>query len=564
MSACPPGLWMMIAGVLAVALPRGPRRLLLWTAPVLELAHIWILDPGTASALAVAGMHLEPLRVDALSRVFGTIFSIAALLSLIYGSYHDDRVEECSGTVYAGAAIAATFAGDLLTLFIWWEMTAVSSVLLVWRGGTPQAFAAGKRYLLIHVTSGVLLLWGAVEYWHLTGTLAFDHMQLQMGRAAWLIFLAFGIKACFPLLHNWLQDAYPRSTPAGSVWLSAFSTKLAVYALARGFAGTDLLIPIGATMTAFPIFFAVIENDLRKVLSYSLNNQLGFMLVGIGIGTELSLNGTAAHAFSHILYKGLLFMSMGAVLHRTGTVEASRLGGLYKSMPLTAMFCIVGSLSIAGFPLFSGFISKSMVIDAASNAGLLIPWMVLVFASAGVMDHSGIKVPFFAFFAHDQGHRVDEAPRPMLIAMGITAFLCLAIGVWPQALYAILPYPVEFHPYHLAHVIKQLELLTFSAIAFGWLYRRGHYPPEIPGVNLDFDWLYRVAIPGMLRPIRTDVAAAHRWIETRLRAASRTVWTSLANTFSPQAPFGGVISLEQGLIWICLTVAGVLLLAYSG
>ena len=283
------------------------------------------------------------------------------------------------------------------------------------------------RYLMIQIGSGVILLTGVLIHFHQTGSLEFGHLGLT-SVATWLIFIAFGIKCAFPLLHNWLQDAYPEATVTGTVILSAFTTKLAVYALACGYAGTEILIWIGATMTAFPIFFAVIENDLRKVLSYSLNNQLGFMVVGVGIGTEMALNGTAAHAFSHILYKALLFMAMGAVLYRVKTIKASELGGLYKSMPWTTVFCIIGSLSISAFPLFSGFISKSMIITAVAVEHHTIVWLVLCLASAGVMDHSGIKIPFFAFFAHDSGKRCEEAPKHMLWAMGIAAFLCIAIG----------------------------------------------------------------------------------------------------------------------------------------
>jgi multicomponent Na+:H+ antiporter subunit D len=251
-------------------------------------------------------------------------------------------------------------------------------------------------------------------------------------------------------------------------------------------------------MTAFPIFYAVIENDLRKVLAYSLNNQLGFMVVGVGIGTELALNGTAAHAFSHILYKALLFMSMGAVLYRTGTIKGSELGGLYKTMPFTTGFCIIGAASISAFPLFSGFISKSLIITATAHEGHWIVWAILLFASAGVFHHSGIKIPYFAFFAHDSGKRPEEAPTNMLIAMGFAAFLCVAIGVFPEYLYSILPYKVDFTPYTTTHVVTQLQLLFFSALAFGWLTRTGLYPPELKSTNLDFDWTYRRLIPNII------------------------------------------------------------------
>jgi multicomponent Na+:H+ antiporter subunit D len=365
------------------------------------------------------------------------------------------------------------------------------------------------RYLVIQILSGVLLFAGAILHWTKTGSIEFDRVGLE-GTAGLLIFLAFGIKCAFPLLHNWLQDAYPESTVTGTVFLSAFTTKLAVYALARGFPGTEPLIWIGAAMTAFPIFYAVIENDLRRVLAYSLNNQLGFMVVGIGIGSELALNGTVAHAFAHILYKALLFMSMGAVLFRVGTIKGTELGGLYKSMPLTAAFCIVGAASISAFPLFSGFVSKSLIQGAAQDNGLLAVWLVLLFASAGVFHHSGIKIPYFAFFGHDSGKRCREAPAPMLLAMGITALLCIAIGVYPAPLYAILPYAVDYVPYTAAHVITQLQLLMFSALAFAVLMRTGLYPPEQRSVNLDFDWTYRKAGPSVLDAVAEPGARGWR------------------------------------------------------
>jgi multicomponent Na+:H+ antiporter subunit D len=410
-----------------------------------------------------------------------------------------------------GSAVGAVFAGDLITLFVFWELTAISSVFLIWATGTQRSLRAGMRYLIVQIGSGVLLLAGAILIYNDTGSLAFNHIGID-SLGGKIIFLAFGIKCAFPLLHNWLQDSYPEATVTGTVILSAFTTKLAVYSLARGYAGTEVLILIGTIMAAFPIFYAVIENDLRRVLAYSLNNQLGFMVVGIGIGTELSINGTAAHAFSHILYKGLLFMSMGAVLYRTGTVKGSELGGLHKSMPWTTGFCIIGAASISAFPLFSGFISKSMILTALGHEGYWFPWAVLVFASAGVFHHSGIKIPYFAFFAHDSGLRPKEAPFNMLLAMGIAAFLCIGIGVYPGPLYAILPYLVDYVPYTTAHVITQLQLLMFSALAFTYLMLTGLYPPELKSTNLDFDWLYRRLLPKFIRTAGAKISIADQHI----------------------------------------------------
>jgi len=498
--------WLLIVGGLILPLfGYRLRCVLLLVVPV--IAGIWLLQMPRPLVVEteLLGYALTPLRLDGLSFVFALIFLIAAFLTGLFMLSNRSRLEPAATLVYAGAAVAAALAGDLLTLFLYWEATALASVLIILANG-PQTWRVSLRYLVVQVASGLLLLTGALLYYRSTGSLEFGHLGLD-APGGWLIFFAFGIKAAFPFLHNWLQDAYPAASPTGTVALSAFTTKLAIYALARGYAGTEILIPIGALMTAFPIFYAVIENDLRRVLAYSLNNQLGFMVVGIGIGTELALNGTAAHAFTHILYKALLFMSMGAVLYRAGTVKGSELGGLYKSMPWTMVFCVVGAASISAFPLFSGFISKSLILSSAGYQGLWFVWLVLVFASAGVFHHSGIKIPFFAFFAHDSGIRCKEAPWNMLLAMGITAALCIGIGVFPGPLYDILPYAVDYQPYTASHVLSQTQLLLFSALAFTVLMRTGIYPPELRSTNLDSDWLYRRVMPAAIDRIAVATTA---------------------------------------------------------
>jgi len=503
--------FILIFGALLIPVTSGVVRSAVTLAlPVLALIQLYTLGLGTWGQYEFLGLSIELTRVDALSRVFGTIFCIAAFIGMIFSLHVKDTIQPFVALIYMGSAIGAVFAGDLITLFVFWELTAISSVFLIWASRTERAYKAGMRYLIIQVSSGVILLGGIILYYQDTGSIAFEYLGLT-GMATGLILVAFGVKACFPLLHNWMQDAYPEATVTGTVILSAFTTKLAIYALARAYPGTDILIPIGGVMTVFPIFFAVLENDLRRVLAYSLNNQLGFMVIGIGIGTELALNGTAAHAFAHIMYKSLLFMSMGAVLYRTGTIKASELGGLYKSMPITTIFCIIGAMSIAAFPLTGGFVSKAMIQSAAGDGGMIVIWLVMLFASAGVMDHSGIKVPYFTFFAHDSGKRVKEAPLNMLIAMGMAAFVCIFIGVFPDALYVLLPYEPTYHPYTTSHVITSLQLLFFAILAFALLMRYKIYPPELRSTNLDFDWLYRVPLKHLALSIGRLILIVWTW-----------------------------------------------------
>ena len=493
MSSLPPFAPFFVAAALVLVLRGRLRAVVLVALPVLGALNLYHLPDGVLWQLSFLGNELEPMRVDRLSRLFGYLFHIGALLGIIYALHLRDRFELVGALVYAGSALGAVFAGDLITLFVFWELMAVSSVCLIWARRTERATGAGLRYLVIQVLSGVLLLGGAAAHLLETGTLAFTYIGLNgpNSYAGWLIFIAFGIKCAFPFLHNWLTDAYPEATPTGTVFLTAFTTKVAVYALARGFPGTELLVYIGAAMTCFPIFYAVIENDLRRVLAYSMINQIGFMVCGIGIGTELAINGAVAHAFNDVIFKGLLMMSMGAVLHMTGRINGSDLGGLYKSMPITTVLCIVGAASISAFPLFSGFVSKSMVMSAVLSESHHWVWLALLFASAGVFHHAGIKIPFFAFFAHDSGIRTTEPPVNMLVAMGLAACLCVLIGSYPRLLYDLLPFATDYTAYDTTHVLAQLQILFFSALAFAWLKLSGLYPPELPSVNIDVEWVYR-------------------------------------------------------------------------
>ena len=539
----------IIVGAVAVPLLRaGYRNWYMLTLPFAAFSVLLLTPDGEHGAMRLLGFELVTVRIDGWSRLFSYVFLLATALSIIYAWHLRDWVQQVAGLVYAGSAVGAVLAGDLLTLFFYWEGTALSSVLLIWASRTQASYRAGARYLVIQILSGLLLFAGAAVLYTQTGSIRFEHIGLE-GVAGWLIFVAFGIKCAFPLMHNWLQDAYPQATVTGTVFLSAFTTKLAVYALARGYAGTPELIWIGAVMTAFPIFYAVIENDLRRVLAYSLNNQLGFMVVGIGIGTELALNGTAAHAFCHILYKALLFMSMGAVLLRAGTVNGSELGGLYKSMPWTTGYCIVGAASISAFPLMSGFVSKSLIITAAAVEGHYWVWATLLFASAGVFHHSGIKIPYFAFFAHDSGIRCEEAPRNMLYAMAIAATFCIGIGVFPNALYAMLPFAVDYEPYTSAHVLTQLQLLVFSALAFSVLMWHRIYPPELRSVNLDTDYLYRRIGPALVRMVRGGIAGTWALLSRGAADAGRAMKNRSAAHLAPSGILERSWSTSAMVVW---------------
>lgn len=527
-SSFPPGLIMMIGALLIPFLPHIIRQIYMM-ALILLSAYALTLGFGIHSKIDVMDFEFIIFQSDTLTLPFAIIFHIAAILNVIYGAHEKHWNQHVAIMSYSGAAIAAVHAGDLFTLFIWWEATAFTSVFLILASKTQRSYKSAFRYILIQVGSGMFLLAGAILLMSETGSAEFKNFDIN-SLYGQLIFIAFGIKAAFPLLNGWLQDSYPEASEIGTVALSTFTTKLAIFCFAKSFAGTEILIIIGAIMTFYPIFFAVIENDLRRVLTYSLNNQLGFMIVAIGIGTELAINGAVAHAFAHILYKGLLFMGMGAVLYRVGTCKASELGGLFKFMPITAICTIIGAISISAFPLFSGFVAKSLIMSALGKEGLVFVYFMLLFASAGVLHHSGIKIPFFAFFAHESGIKTKEAPLNMIIAMIIASTLCILIGVFPSYFYEILPYQIQYQPYDFSHVVGQLQLLTFAAFAFICLWHFKIYPPELNSTVLNSDWIYRKMIPGVLLPLLILINNINKKIEQLIGFMFMHIRKFFANT----------------------------------
>ena len=550
-----PPFFIFVAGAALIFLL--PQRWQGWSSFIITIAallNFLSISQGVYWEVAILDYKLTLGRVDTLGYLFCLLFHIAAVIAALFAVHVRDPIQNISALLYAGGAVGATLAGDLISLFIFWEIMAVASSFLIWARRSPQSNAAGLRYLIVQVLSGVLLLSGTIVFYWETGSTSFNSIGLNSFGGK-LIFLAFGIKCAFPLLHGWLVDSYPQSTPTGTVFMSAFTTKLAVYSLARGFEGTDALIYIGTCMAMFPIFYAVIENDLRRVLSYSMINQIGFMVVGIGLGTELALNGAVSHAFNDVIFKGLLFMSMGAVLHMTGKINGTDLGGLYKSMPITTTLCIIGAASISAFPLFSGFVSKSMVMTAAAQEGHTIVFLLLLFASAGVFHHAGIKIPFFAFFAHDSGIRTREPPLNMIMAMGIAAGICIFNGVYPWALYSILPWEADYQPYTWSHVISQTQLLFFSALAFALLMVSGLYPPELKSVNLDVDWIYRKIGMKLLRALQHLLESVWEIFVKLLHNIQSTIVRQTKVLSAPNGVMARTWSTSTGTSWMLAILA---------
>lgn len=490
-----PALVLILGGLLLPLVPARLRKPYILLIPALAFARAMLMPRGVFGEVHFLEWVLVFGRVDALSSVFGYIMGLMCLISTLYALHVEENGQHIAAWLYAGGALGAIYAGDYLTLFLFWEVMALSSVFLVWFRRGPESLAAGFRYLLVHTAGGLSLLAGIVLHCKAGGHgWSFDALDVHHPTlAAYLILGGFLLNAAVPPLHAWLPDAYGEGTFNGSVFLCAFTTKTAVYALCRGFPGMEILVPLGVIMALYGVVYAVLENDCRRLLAYHIISQVGYMVAGVGLGTQMAINGACAHAFAHILYKGLLFMGCGAVLHMTGESKFTELGGLYKKMPLTFVFTLIGGLSISAFPLFSGFVSKSMIVQAGFDQHLLWAGFLLNLASVGTFLHTGLKVPYFIWFGKNQcktatWERAAEPPWNMNAAMAVAAVLCVGIGCYTPYLYQMLPYPVDYHPYSSYHVSETLQLLLFTAVGFFLLIKK--LEPE-PTISLDMDWFYR-------------------------------------------------------------------------
>jgi multicomponent Na+:H+ antiporter subunit D len=513
-----PGLVMIVAALVLILAPRRFRKVVLLSGCAAALGAWTRLDASSDVSFTLAGYRLSLLHVDSLSLVFGLVFSIITAIGTIYALHHDNVVESVATLVYAGSSLGVVFAGDFVTLFAFWELMAVSSLFVIWEGGAGAA-AAGTRYLLVHVAGGSLLFAGILVHVSGGGSPAVGALTGTSADpfAYWLMLLGVAVNAAVPPLHAWLTDAYPEASVTGSVFLSAFTTKTAVYVLLRVFPGAGVLVWAGVAMALYGVVYAVLENDIRRLLGYHIISQVGYMVAGAGLGTELALDGATAHAFSHILYKALLFMGAGAVLYSTGLRKLTELGGIARDMKLVVLLYGIGALSISGVPLFNGFISKSMVISAAADSHRGWAELLLTLASIGTFLHTGLKLPYFTFFGKSRGIATRPVPANMIAAMGLAAGLCTLFGVFPRLLYRMLPYGGHYQPYTVDHVVTTLQLLVGTAIAFSLLLDRLGGEPT---VSLDTDWLYRVPLH---RLVAATVAASRNGGRALARAALRVV-----------------------------------------
>ncbi|MFW6093917.1 MAG: Na(+)/H(+) antiporter subunit D [Pseudomonadota bacterium] len=554
----PPAL-VLLAGAALGAVTRGTlRNAVVLLAPLATLYLVWQVPDGVPYTLQFLDYATEPVEGSPVRRLFATIFAFMAFAGALFAFRQARWYELTAAHAYAAGAVGVSFAGDLITLFVYWEVMALFSTVVVWCGESSRARWAGIRYVAIHLLGGVILKVGIEGVMVHTGSIDVQPMALN-NFDTWMLLIGVLVNVAAVPISAWLPDAYPASSPTGSVFLSAFTTKTAILALILLFPGTGVLVPIGLVMIFYGIIYALLENDVRRILAYSVVNQVGFMVCAVGIGTEMALNGAAAHAFAHIIYKALLFMSAGVVIYRTGENLCSSLGGLYRTMPVTTVCGIIGALAISSFPLTSGFTTKSLISEAAHVEHMPVVYFLLAAASAGVFLHAGIKFPWFVFFQKDSGLRPKDAPWNMSAAMILMAAACLLLGVFPGPLYELLPYPVDYEPYKASKVVFYLQLLLFSGLAFflmlPWMQRT-------LTITLDVDWLWRRGLPLAWAAGTRMMDRVRRRLTDRLGAVGRVAGSQLGRLFGPAGVLGRSWEIGTTALWVALMLTAYVLVYY--
>lgn len=488
-----PGLILILVGFVAMIAPKAVRKIVLLVGPFLALfaALALPMDADASVELFGTGYMLGYIHVDPLSYVFAMIFAIMACLGGIYACHNENPMEALCCMAYPGSALGVTLAKDWITFIFFWEALAVTSLFLVWCNNTPTSRKAGFRYLLVHMLGGNLLLAGIFLKLGEGQAIVANIGAGPHDFAYWAIFIGICVNAAVVPVNAWLVDAYPESTITGGVFMSSFTTKVAIYAMLRILGGVELLMAAGCLMAVYGAACAVMENDMRRLLSYHIISQTGFMVAGAGVGTAMAMDGATAHAFCDILFKSLLFMCAGAVMYATGIRKINQLSAMAKKLPWVAVCFFIGAFSIAGVPCFNGFVSKTVTIAAAAAAGYGWVYNLLELASVGTFLSIPLKMGYFIFLRKDCYNTPVIRPVPwnMKAAMALGAFLCTLYGVYPDLLYRYLPfgYP-DYVPFTAEHIVSTVEILVATMIPF-MMYLSKMEPHT--ALSLDTDWFYR-------------------------------------------------------------------------
>jgi multicomponent Na+:H+ antiporter subunit D len=559
----PPFLPVLLAAVVLPFLGRKAGHALGVLAAAAVVPYVWLVSEGAHLPVTLFGFDAVLFNVDPFSTLMGVIFGFIGAVAVLYSYASDaENLQTAFALGYVGTSLGAVFGGDWLSLIFFWELMAVTSTLLVWHYG-GRAVRAGFRYAVLHGIGGTLFLGAVVWHFAETGTFLFgsvpggpEAVGLAGSVAPVLAGLGVGVNVGFIGLHAWLPDTYPRPHIAASVFLCVFTTKTGVYGMYRVFPadGNVAVAYMGGAMAVFGAVMALFQNDMRRLLSYHIQSQVGYMVAGVGIGSALAQAGAFAHVFNHILYKGLLFMTAGVVIYRTGEESLKKVGGLAREMPITAGAFSVAALSIAGFPGFNGFVSKGIVISAShydfgygpfSVAGYTSLEILLLLGGVGTFM-SFIKFGYYAFFHGTYDGSVKDANRGQAVGMVVVAALCVLYGLVPNALFAVLPFDVTseavvshvYHTYTVDHVLEGVVLAVAGLVGFALVKRPLSGVKYVP----DVDDVYN---PLTFRATRVLVVGVTELYAVVDRLVVRAAKDSVAVVRAPGAAAGRVVGEDR-------------------
>ena len=546
-AVAPPAFVVLGAAILVPFLSRRVGHALGFGAAAIVAVWALLMPAGTYLPVSFLGFDAVLFNVDAFSRVMGVIFGFIGAAAVLYSYSTDARTRQTGFALgYVGTSLGAVFAGDWLTLLFFWELMAVTSTLLVWDYG-GEAVRAGFRYAIYHGVGGSLLMIAVVWHYVEVGSFLFSAADgITAGIPAAIAAVGIGVNVGFVGLHTWLPDTYPRPHVAASVFLSVYTTKTGVYGLARAFPDGSLAIAyMGAAMALVGVVYALLQNDMRRLLSYHIQSQVGYMVAGVGVGTALATAGAFAHVFNHILYKALLFMTAGVVIARTDQGNLKYLGGLGRALPVTALAFTVAALSISGFPGFNGFVSKGMITAAAHKEHLDGIFYILLAAGVGTFM-SFIKFGYYAFLKESSGTwTVRQSVAGQRIAMLGVAALCVVLGLFPDALFALLPgSTADAHPFTLSHLAEGFGLAVLGVVGFRLL--KTPLSKVGPGIDVDrvLEPLTFYGVRGAVRGVTGLFAAVDRGIVATARRALAAAGDPYGTI---RGPLSGVVGGEEPL-----------------
>lgn len=503
-----PGLIMIAMGLLVMALPERLRRPAYIAAPILALACSLQLNETSEMVYRISSkLSIDMISFDRLSLIFMTAFCIVSLIAAIYSAGSNNRFEMGFALMYAGSNMGVVLSGDVLSLIIFWELSAIASCYVVYARRTRKSTRAAFRYILVHGFGGNMLLVGIISYIAKYG-MDITNITGAQDFTFWMIFIGVAVNAAVPPLNSWMPDSYPESTIGGTIYLASFTTKSAIYVMIRFFAGTEWLVYVGAFMAIYGILMALLENDLRRLFCYHIISQLGYIVASLAMGPGYGIDGAAAHTFNNIMYKGTLLMCAGAVLYATGRRKISELGGLGRQMPLTAVCFLIASFAISGMPFLNGFASKALVMHAVSEGGYELVSFLLTTASVGTWMSIALKINYFVFFGKPvsgkpfPAEELKSVPVNMKIGMVLGAAACTVTGVMPKLVYNLTPSMTDGHPFTVEHIVEYLVLFAGGTVIFFLFISKMKVHDQL---SLDFDWFYRVALDRFILWISTSI-----------------------------------------------------------